>query len=80
MHSLVLLWIIPHHEVVVIPVACIVADEGRGHILEVVLDVDVELPVVFIGNAPLRNLLLSPTLSVTVTPSPVELFFTPWVS
>ena len=73
-------WVIPHHEVSLIPVGSVVVDVGVVHVLQVVIDTNVEETITLRLNYPtLLTMLHIPSL-VSVAPFSDEAFSSPRVS
>ena len=58
------------------PIAGIIVDEREVHVLQIVLNADVEEAIIVLWNASLQPLCTSPAV-VAVTPCSVVLFATP---
>ena len=60
------------------PIAGIIVDEREVHVLQIVLNADVEEAIIVLWNASLQPLCTSPAV-VTVSPCSIVLFTTPGI-
>ena len=73
-------WVVPHHEVALIPFGRIIVDVSVVHVLQIVLNTDVEETIVFGRNDTTLLIVIHIPSLICVTPLPNEAFSAPWVS
>ena len=77
--SILFRWVIPHHEVALIPVGCVIVDVSVVHMFKVVLNTNVEETIALRRDyTTLLTMLNIPSL-VSIAPFTNEAFSTPWV-
>ena len=78
--SVLFCWIVPHHEVALIPVGSVIVDVSVVHVFEIVFNTYVEETIAMGRNdTTLLAMLHIPSL-VRIAPLTNEAFSAPWVS
>ena len=77
--SVLFRWVVPHHEVALIPVGCVIVDISVVHMFQIVLNTDIEEAItVRRYDTTLLTMLHIPTI-ISVAPLSNETFSAPWV-
>ena len=72
-------WIVPHHEVGMVPIACIIINKRDIHVLQIVFYTDVKKPIIVFWDLSKFSSFMTPP-AVVITPVSIKLLSSPRIS